>query len=294
MGETMRLSITNVTKRYNKGKKVALDRVTLELTPGVYGLLGPNGAGKSTLMDIITDNLQPDEGEVAFGGIPVSRLGAAYRSMLGYSPQQQGLYEEFTGYRFLWYMAALKGLKRKAAEQRIGELLEIVNLTADASKKIGAYSGGMKQRLLLAQALLNDPQILILDEPTAGLDPKERIRIRNYISSIALNKIVILATHIVSDVEYIADEIILLKQGRIVGQDEYAKILDRVRGKVYELQIAAHELAAVQQTFKVSNVAREGGGLCVRIVSDREPEGWTYRPATPNLEDLYLYTFDEA
>lgn len=207
-----KLEIKGITKVYKKGAVKALDNFSVTLTPGVYGLLGPNGAGKSTLMNIITDNLNADGGEVVYDGENIKKLGKDYRAVLGYMPQQQGLYDDFTLNRFLWYMAALKGLKKKEAKEKITQLLETVNLTDAAHKKLGSFSGGMKQRALIAQALLNNPEILILDEPTAGLDPKERIRIRNFISEIAEDKIVLISTHVVSDIEFIAKEIILLKK----------------------------------------------------------------------------------
>ena len=196
----MELEIENVSHTYKNGKK-ALSEISTSLTPGVYGLLGPNGAGKSTLMNIITDNLRPTAGEVSLDGNVIWKNSNAYRARLGYMPQQQGLYSSFTGTRFLWYMAALKGLSHREAKTRVNELLELVNLKDAADRRIGGYSGGMKQRLLIAQALLNEPDVLVLDEPTAGLDPKERIRIRNFISEIAADKIVLLATHVVTDVE---------------------------------------------------------------------------------------------
>ena len=220
----MELALNCISKTYKKGSVKALDNFSVTLTPGVYGLLGPNGAGKSTLMNIITDNLNADGGEVVYGGENIKKLGKDYRAVLGYMPQQQGLYDDFTLNRFLWYMAALKGLKKKEAKEKITQLLETVNLTDAAHKKLGSFSGGMKQRALIAQALLNNPEILILDEPTAGLDPKERIRIRNFISEIAEDKIVLISTHVVSDIEFIAKEIILLKKGQLISHDSPNKL----------------------------------------------------------------------
>lgn len=289
----MKLAMNGISKTYKKGKRPALSTLNTVLGPGVYGILGPNGAGKSTLMNILTDNLKPDGGEVTYNDRSIGSLGASYRDVLGYVPQQQGLYEDFTGLRFLWYVAALKGLSDRQAELKIRELLEVVNLTKDAGKKIGSYSGGMKQRILIAQALLNDPAVLIMDEPTAGLDPKERIRIRNYISTISRNKIVIIATHVVSDIEYIAKQIILMKEGQLIQQDEPAVILKGMQGKVVERYMTEEELAAAQQQYKVSNVSNDSDGLRVRMVGDSWPEHWREHMARPNLEDVYLYLFDD-
>ena len=198
----MELCLSGIKKSYNNGKTYAVDGVTATFTPGVYGLLGPNGAGKSTLMNIITQNLKTNSGTVTLDGVPIDHMGADYRSLLGYMPQQQTLYDDFTGERFLWYMAALKGLDKKQAKEAVSRTLDVVNLREERYKKLKSYSGGMKQRVLIAQALLNDPKLLIMDEPTAGLDPKERIRIRNFISEVSKDKIVLLSTHVVSDVEW--------------------------------------------------------------------------------------------
>lgn len=289
----MRLHIREVSKSYHKGKVKALDGITLELTPGVYGLLGPNGAGKSTLINILVCNLRADHGQVVYNGDEINRLGKQYRAALGYMPQQQGLYDDFTGQRFLWYVAALKGMSKKEAAPAIERLLGIVNLREHANKRLASYSGGMKQRILIAQALLNDPDIIILDEPTAGLDPKERIRIRNFISTIAINKIVIIATHVVTDIEFIAKEVILLKQGQIVMKDEPARLLTTIQDCVFEVRVPdVAVLEQVQQSYKISNIINDSQGICARIVSTQPPAGYVYKQVNPNLEDLYLYHFD--
>lgn len=287
------LEIKNISKTYKKGTVKALDDFSVTLTPGVYGLLGPNGAGKSTLMNIITDNLNSDSGEVLYDGEDIKKLGKDYRTVLGYMPQQQGLYDDFTLNRFLWYMAALKGLKKKEAKAKITSLLETVNLKDAAHKKLGSFSGGMKQRALIAQALLNDPKILILDEPTAGLDPKERIRIRNFISEIAENKIVLISTHVVSDIEFIAKEIILLKSGKLVSHDTCNNLIKEIENKVFEIEINKDELKCFQETYRVSNLFHDDDDkIIVRIVTDIPPENYKVQPVKPTLEDLYLYVFE--
>ena len=211
------LELKNITKNY--GSKQALDHVSLTLENGIYGLLGPNGAGKSTLMNIITGNLKPSSGTVLWNEENVHDMGAVYRSLLGYAPQQQGLYDTFTGIRFLSYMATLKGISKKEQKGEIQRVLDYVNLTEKAYRPIGTYSGGMKQRILVAQAILGDPHLVVLDEPTAGLDPKERVRIRENIRNISGDKIILVSTHVVSDIESIANEIILLREGKIVDHD---------------------------------------------------------------------------
>ncbi|MBQ8637606.1 MAG: ABC transporter ATP-binding protein [Lachnospiraceae bacterium] len=284
----MELELEHITHIYKKGKK-ALDDVSLRLTPGVYGLLGPNGAGKSTLMNIITTNLIPTSGEALFQGRSILADNRAYRSRLGYMPQQQGMYNQMTGRHFLWYMAALKKIPRQEAKKRIEYMLELVSLKETANQRIGSYSGGMKQRLLIAQAVLNDPEILILDEPTAGLDPKERIRIRNFVSEISQNRIVLLATHVVSDVECIAKEIILLKQGTVIRQKTPAELICEMDGLVWEFCVSAEELADVQKQYRVSNLSICPEGILVRAVGKREEIRRRKRPVRAGLEDVYLY-----
>ena len=295
----IKLELKNLTKSYEKGK-IALDHFSAAFEPGVYGLLGPNGAGKSTLMNLITQNLEPDEGEILVNGTSATKMGVSYRDVLGYMPQQQGLYDRFSALEFLRYFAALKGLKAKESRKRIEELLEVVNLTEAGNRKLGGFSGGMKQRVLLAQALLNEPQILILDEPTAGLDPKERIRIRNYISSISENKIVLIATHVVSDVECIAKEILLLRSGKLLEKETPEKLVEQMEELVWEVIIRPDQLNQLEQVLLVSNVNIAKEGLLVRVITESEQMkaqqplfGWgSQKVVVPTLEDVYLYRME--
>ena len=219
------LELNKITKQY--GRKKALDQVSLTLKEGVYGLLGPNGAGKSTLMSLITGNLAPTSGQIFWDGTEILKMGAAYRSLLGYAPQQQGLYDSYTGRRFLAYLCALKEIPAKETAAQVERVAAWVNLSDELDKRLAAYSGGMKQRLLLASALLGEPKLLILDEPTAGLDPKERVRLRLLLAELAKDRIILVATHVVSDVETVAKEILLLKDGRLVAQAPVASLVEQ-------------------------------------------------------------------
>ncbi|MGO4541722.1 ABC transporter ATP-binding protein [Paenibacillus sp. 2TAB19] len=286
----MKLSIERISKQF--GRKRALENVTCELTEGLYGFLGANGSGKTTLMRILASVLRPSSGRVLLDGVDISVMNERYRDLLGYLPQHMGLYRNFTVQKFLFYIAALKGLDKKQAELKIDELLEAVHLTAEKRKKVGKLSGGMKQRVGIAQALLNDPKILIVDEPTAGLDPKERIRFRNLLQTIAADRIVLLSTHIVSDIEYVAKEILVMKNGMLIQKAEPQKLLDRLHGKVWTIEASIGEVGALQARHKVSSLINAGDRISVRILSEHKPDERAAE-ATPDLEDLYLYYFDE-
>lgn len=287
----MILEIHNLSKSY--GSKMALENINCSFSEGIYGLLGPNGAGKSTLINILVNNLVQNTGEVMLDGKDIRQLGESYRSLLGFMPQQQALFDSFTARRFLGYMGTLKGMEKRKLNDRIEEVLSMVNLSDAADKRLGSFSGGMKQRILIAQAILNDPKILILDEPTAGLDPKERIRIRNMISEISFSKLVLIATHVVTDIEFISNEIMILKQGELVVKSQPAKMLEIIADKVYELHVREEELPKVSSRWRVCSMLKDNDIVIVRILSDDQPEGYDYRPVKPVLEDLYLYLFDD-
>ncbi len=286
----MKLELNNITKSY--GSNLALNGFTAMLEPGIYALLGPNGSGKSTLMNIITDNLKADRGEITFDGENTLKMGVRFRELLGFMPQYPGLYPNFTVERFLWYMATLKDMKRDDAARQIKEILAAVELDDVPNRKICALSGGMKQRLCLAQAVLGDPKILILDEPTAGLDPKQRISIRNYISKIALDKIVIIATHVVSDVEYVARDIIMLKKGVIVDNAPPHELTAKIVGKVWNVPVDEREVTEMQNRYRVINISVDDviGKAVLRVLSETQPTE-DAKAVTPTLEDYYLYVF---
>ena len=268
-------------------------KFTTEFENGIYGILGPNGAGKSTLLNILTDNLLRDSGSVLYDGEEILNLGASYREIMGYMPQQQQLYDTFTVTHFISYMGTLKGMKSRDIQRRMDELLPLLNLQKVRKKKLKELSGGMKQRVLLLQALLNDPKFLILDEPTAGLDPKERVRFRNLISSLAENRIVILSTHIVSDVEYIANEILIMKNGELIQHGSPEKLLKPIEKCVRECDVSRKEAEELELNYVTANLKHNNGAERLRIISQEAPcrTAWN---VDPTLEDLYLYYFAEV
>lgn len=285
----MELEIRSLSKNY--GDLKALNNFTVTFKEGIYGILGPNGAGKSTLMNLITDNIKRDSGQILFNEKEVLDMGEDFRKIVGYMPQQQGFYEHFTAKAFLMYMASLKGLKKKEAKEQIEDILETVNLKEVSHKKIGGFSGGMRQRVLLAQALLGDPKIIILDEPTAGLDPKERIRIRNFISKISKDKIILYATHVVSDIESIADRVLLINSGTPICEETPIGLIDTLKGKVAEVSCSKDQIEELQETFTAGNITQKREGLFLRIVGDNLPAEFTRVEDNINLEDVYLYYF---
>lgn len=284
----MELTLERLSKQY--GNKIAVDRISLTIRNGVYGLLGANGAGKTTLMRMLCGLLTPTSGEVKLNGTNNIELGEEYRSLLGYLPQEFGYYPEFTAMEFLLYIASLKGLSKNIAKARSKELLEEVGLRDSAAKKIKTFSGGMKQRLGIAQALLNQPEILIMDEPTAGLDPKERVRFRNLLADFAKDRIVILSTHIVSDVEYIADTILLMKSGSLLLQGTVEQLTKTMDGKVYICSVSERQADNLSKEYCIANLHHNADMVDVRIISDKAPMA-SARLVSPTLEDLYLYHF---
>ena len=282
----MNLEIGGVSKQYRRGV-LALRSFSLELKPGVLGLLGPNGAGKTTLMSILATITKATEGRVLWNSVDIARDPDVLRLVLGYLPQDFGVYPNLNAVEFLEYLAAVKGLDAATARCRIEELLELVNLTDARKRPLGGFSGGMKQRVGIAQALLNDPQLLIVDEPTAGLDPEERVRFRSLLSDLAGERIVILSTHIVSDVEATATDIALIEKGALVTHATPEALLQQVEGKVWEWVVPSAELSAAKRRFLVSSTTRRSDGVHVRVLGDEPPHG--AQPVAPNLEDAYIY-----
>jgi ABC-2 type transport system ATP-binding protein len=284
----MQLVVESVSKTY-RGKVQALRDFALTLGPGVLGLLGPNGAGKSTLMRILATITRPTAGRVVWNGTDIAREPDALRSVLGYLPQDFGVYPNLSAIEFLEYLAAVRGLEASRARKRIGELLVVVNLTEAARRPLGNYSGGMRQRIGIAQALLNDPQLLIVDEPTAGLDPEERVRFRNLLSELSGERIVILSTHIVSDVEAVASDIALIARGQLVAHGAPETLLGAMAGKVWEIVVPSAELSSLREKYVISNTAHRSDGVHARVVAETKP-GAGARSLEPTLEDAYLAT----
>ncbi len=294
----MQLELKSLKKTY--GTVQALKGVNYTFESGIYGILGANGAGKSTMINLITDNVDRDKengGQILYDGKEILDMGKHFRKLIGYMPQQQGFYEDFSPRAFLKYMAQIKGVhkendKGQTVKQQIDELLEIVNLTTMANRKIGQFSGGMKQRVLLAQALLGNPQILILDEPTAGLDPKERIGIRNYIAKLSKDKIILFATHVVSDIECIADRVLLLKKGEIIAEGTPIHLIESMTGKVGEITCTLDDISKLQKKYKIGNIRQRKEGLSLRVVGDQLPDNAVKVSDNIDLEDVYLYYFE--
>ena len=289
----MELQLEHLSKTY--GTVQALKDISYTFKPGIYGILGANGAGKSTMINLITDNVARDKGSaggsILYDGQDILKLGSRFRGIIGYMPQQQGFYEDFSPKAFLRYMAEIKGIKGKnengqTVKEQIDELLEVVNLTGVAYKKIGGFSGGMKQRVLLAQALLGDPDILILDEPTAGLDPKERI------AELSRNKIILFATHVVSDIECIADYVLLLKKGEIIAMGTPVELIEKMHGKVAEITCTLDEVGKLQEKYHIGNIRQRKNGIALRLVGDELPDEAVMVDENIDLEDVYLYYFE--
>lgn len=277
------LLVSELSKRF--GRVLALDDVTAEFDAGVYGLLAPNGAGKTTLLRVLTTLIRPTSGQVLLDGMEIATLGADYRAILGYLPQEFGFYRNYTGRQFLRYLAALKGMDRRDVADRVAEALETVALTEVADRRMRTYSGGMVQRIGIAQAMLDDPRILILDEPTAGLDPKERVRFRNLISALAKDRTVILSSHIVSDIEHIATTVMMLDHGRLIAAGSPLQILAPLQGRVFETS----DPAAVSPADLLLTERHDADGVRYRFLPATPPTGEHSVPAT--LEDLFLSTY---
>jgi len=282
----MQLRVEDLSKNY-RGNVQALRGVNLALKPGVLGLLGPNGAGKSTLMRILATITRPSSGRVLWNNSDIAQHPDALRSSLGYLPQDFGVYPNLNAVEFLDYLAAVKGIPAADARRRISELIALVNLADAAKRPLGGYSGGMRQRVGIAQALLNDPQLLIVDEPTAGLDPEERVRFRNLLSELSGERLVILSTHIVSDVEAVATEIAILAHGQLLAHGAPETLLAGVTGKIWEVVVPSAELPALRAKHLISSTAHRADGVHARVVSDSAPSG-AARPLEPSLEDAYL------
>ena len=286
----MRLTLERLSKQFKN--RIAVENVNAELTEGIYGFLGANGAGKTTLMQMICGIVAPTSGEVKLNGKNVTEMGEQFRDLLGYLPQEFGYTPGFTAEDFMLYIASIKGLDPRYARRRTRELMKLVNLEGDMKRKIRTFSGGMKRRLGIAQALLNDPKILIMDEPTAGLDPKERAYFRNVIAEMAQDKIIIISTHIVSDIEYISDQVIIMKKGRFILQGTTEELTAEAEGMVWSCRVPVREWAAFEISHTVANSRNLGEMVEARVISPERPCA-DAEEAEPTLEDLYLKCFSD-
>lgn len=281
------LQIQDVTKNYQNF--VALEHINLEFENGIYGLLAPNGAGKTTLLKLITTLLFPTEGKILYDGVEIRRLDALYREKLGFLPQDFGYYREYTPEKYLHYIGVLKGMERKELQDKIGQMLELVGLAEQKNKKMKKFSGGMIQRVGIAQALLNDPQILVLDEPTAGLDPGERMRFRKILTSLSKDKTVLISTHIVSDVEFIANHIVMLKDKKVHCNDTVENICKKLEGSIFETAVEEEALSGWEEQYQVVSRRREGRDIVIRFISHSGKPEW--QPVKPGLEDVFLFLY---
>lgn len=286
------LTLNNVSKNF--GKFTAVENISLNMDNGLYALLAPNGAGKTTIIKMITTLLNPTEGEILYDGVNIKTMGAGYRELLGYLPQDFGYYKNNTPKQYLSYLAALKGVPKKETEEKMDYLLELVGLAENADKKMKKFSGGMIQRVGIAQAMLNDPKILILDEPTAGLDPKERVRFRNIISVLSKDRIVILSTHIVSDIESIANQVILIRDKHIYKMDSVANICNELSGKVFEMQVSDKEYEKMEEKYIVLSARQEKGYMTIRVFDEADDgtDNDNKISVSPNLEDVFLVNYN--
>lgn len=286
------LTLNNVSKNF--GKFTAVENISLNMDNGLYALLAPNGAGKTTIIKMITTLLNPTEGEILYDGVNIKTMGAAYRELLGYLPQDFGYYKNNTPKQYLSYLAALKGVPKKETAEKIDYLLEMVGLSENADKKMRKFSGGMIQRVGIAQAMLNDPKILILDEPTAGLDPKERVRFRNIISVLSKDRIVILSTHIVSDIESIANQVILIRDKHIYKMDSVVNICNELSGKVFEMQVSDKEYAQMEEKYIILSARQEKGYMTIRVFDEADDgtDNDNKISVSPNLEDVFLVNYN--
>ena len=285
----MELSLQNITKKYSD--KVAVNDVSLSIEKGITGLLGANGAGKTTLMRMVADIIKPDAGSITYDGVPISVLDSEYRNIFGYLPQEFGFYPEFTVIDYLDYMAALKGLSKTDSKRKIDSLLEQMTLTDVRRKKIRKLSGGMRRRVGIAQALLNDPEILILDEPTAGLDPGERIKFRQLLSEFSQDRIVLISTHIVSDVEYIATRQVIMKDGKIIRDGSTDTLVKEMDGKVWECTVDNKDIKELEKALQIVNLKNVSSDRTeIRFISDTQTIN-NASNVSPRLEDLYMWLF---